>query len=220
VQVGGPQCALETSFDLNGCTIRLKDYGQPRYGLHAARCTDPQCTATVLDPCYSDMSVGDPNGAHCHGRICTKFIALEGRFPDINAALSNVTYLSDPDFNTFYGYSESLHIEVSDNGIMGDAPVTALSHSMRIPITVLPVNDAPVVGRLHAALCTDLFDDGTYDLASTKVPDPCQQLHTHSLISTPPYTRPHETGHRATLRGQSISRFPRCKRGHGHHRFA
>mmetsp|Transcript_8391 Transcript_8391/g.20427 ORF Transcript_8391/g.20427 Transcript_8391/m.20427 type:complete len:1605 (+) Transcript_8391:4337-9151(+) len=167
-KVGGPQCALETSFDLNGCTIRLKDYGQPRYGLHAARCTDPQCLATVLDPCYSDLSVADSKGSHCYGRICTKFIALEGRFPDINAALSNVTYLSDPDFNTFYGYSESLHIQVSDNGIMGDAPVTALSHSIRIPITVLPVNDPPVVGRLHAALCTDLFDDGTYDLASTK----------------------------------------------------
>ena len=167
-KIGGPDCSLQASFDLNGCTIRLKDFGQPRNGIHATRCLDSLCTEFVMDPCFSDVLVGRKSAEHCYGRHCAKFIAIEGRFSDINSALSNITYLNDPDFNTFYGYSEHLRVDVADNGIIGDAPVTSFTHSLEISITVLPSNDPPVIGKLHHAACTELLDDGTYDLADIK----------------------------------------------------
>ena len=165
--LGGPDCALDKSFDIGGCTIRLKDYGQDKDGLHAVRCTDPQCKATEIAPCYSDTTPGkDP---HCYGgRACTKMLALEGRFPDINRLLSNVTYLSDKDFNTGYGYTEQLVVEVSDNGIIGDPPIITYTDRLVIPITVLPINDPPVIGRLQNAECVDLKTDGSVNLVEVK----------------------------------------------------
>ena len=165
--LGGPDCPLDKSFDIGGCTIRLKDYGQEKAGLHAVRCTDPQCRGVELAPCFSDaMPARD---RHCYGgRACTKMLAFEGRFPDINRLLANVTYLSDPDFNTGYGYDESLTVEVSDNGIIGDPPIVAYTDRIVIPITVIAVNDAPVVGRLQNADCVDLKPDGTVSLVETR----------------------------------------------------
>jgi hypothetical protein len=168
-EVGGPDCSLTRSFELDppGCTIRLKDYGQPKYGLHAISCTDPLCSDSQQSPCYSDDTT--TRKPHCYGRMCTKMISIEGRFPDINKALSNVTYLSDFDFNTYYGYDEVLTIQVSDNGLLGDALDTpTYRHELEIPIIVKPVNDAPTVGRLADADCVDMQDDGTIALADTK----------------------------------------------------
>ena len=186
--VGGPDCALDKSFDIGGCTIRLKDYGQPKAGLHAVRCTDPQCLGVEMAPCYSDTSpsqshLDGKSNKHCYGgRACTKILAFEGRFPDVNKLLANVTYLSDPDFNTGYGYTEKLEISISDNGIIGDPefigdprdgirkdpPITVYTDSISIPIAVKPVNDAPVIGRLQKAKCVDLKDDGTVNLADER----------------------------------------------------
>jgi len=168
--LGGPSCPLDVSFDLGGCTIRLKDYGQEKAGLHAVKCTDfPRCKSVVRAPCYSDVSPGHPDFRHCYGgRACTKILALEGRFPDVNKVLANVTYLSDPDFNTGYGYDESLTVEVSDNGIIGDPPIEAYTDKIVIPITVRAVNDAPTVGRLQDAECVVPKPDGTVSLADIK----------------------------------------------------
>jgi len=165
--LGGPDCALDKSFDIGGCTIRLKDYGQAKAGLHAVRCTDLQCRGTEMAPCYSDTTPAKDK--HCYGgRACTKMLALEGRFPDINRLLSNVTYLSDKDFNTGYGYDEALIVEVSDNGIIGDPPIITLTDRLVIPITVIPINDPPIVGRLQNAECVDLKPDGTVNLNELK----------------------------------------------------
>lgn len=165
--LGGPNCPLDKSFDIGGCTIRLKDYGQVKAGLHAVKCSDPQCKRTEMAPCYSDTT--PVKDKHCYGgRACTKMLALEGRFPDINRLLANVTYLSDPDFNTGYGFDEELVVEVSDNGIIGDPPIVTYTDKIVIPITVLPVNDAPVIGRLQTAECIDLKDDGTVNLVEVR----------------------------------------------------
>ncbi len=167
--MGGPDCSLTRSFELDppGCTIRLKDYGQPKYGLHAVSCTDSQCGDAKVAPCYSDDdTIIKP---HCYGRMCTKMISIEGRFTDINRALSNVTYLSDYDFNTYYGYDEVLTVQVSDNGLLGDALDTpTYFHEIQIPIIVKPVNDAPTIGRLVDADCVDMQDDGTISLADSR----------------------------------------------------
>lgn len=166
--VGDKNCPLNVPFDLGGCTIRLKDYGQNKSGLHALRCLDAQCKTTVMAPCYSHESPAVAK--HCYGgRACAKMLAFEGRFPDINTLLSNVTYLSDPDFNTGYGYSEELLIEVSDNGIIGDPPIEVLKDRLVIPITVIPVNDAPIIGRLYQAECLDMRPDGLIFLSDFRL---------------------------------------------------
>lgn len=159
--LGGPSCSLSRGFDLDppGCTIRLKDYGQARRGLHAYECVDQFCANLIFNPCYSDDNT--INKPHCYGRMCTKFLAFEGRFPDINKVLSNITYLSDPDFNTYYGYKENLKIEISDNGLVGDSlDVPSYTASKTVPIIVTPVNDSPRIGRLVDATCVRIQDDG------------------------------------------------------------
>jgi len=158
-------CSLVRGFDLDppGCTIRLKDYGQPQKGLHAMECTDQRCTNKIFNPCFSDSTIDQQ--PHCFGRICTKFLAIEGRFPDVNSALSNVTYLSEPDFNTFYGIQETLTISIDDNGLTGDALDTpSYRASIEIPVFVTPVNDVPAIGRLVEATCVNIFDDGQISL--------------------------------------------------------
>ena len=161
--LGDPQCSLVAQFGVSGvdaCTIRLKDYGQPKYGLHAVKCADitSGCPDPTPAPCYSRFS--ERQQPWCYARMCTNFLSFEGRFPDVNQILSNLTYLSDPDFNTYYGFSEQLLIEVTDNGILGDI-ITPLSASLVIPIEVIPVNDPPVIGRLQSQECITLNDDGS-----------------------------------------------------------
>jgi len=161
--LGNPQCSLVAQFGINGinaCTIRLKDYGQPKYGLHAVKCEDitSGCPNSVSAPCVSYLNAAQQ--PWCYARMCTKFLSFEGRFPDVNQVLSNITYLSDPNFNTYFGYSEQLLIEVTDNGIIGDI-INPLSSSLVIPIEVMPVNDPPVIGRLQTQQCITFNDDGS-----------------------------------------------------------
>ncbi|EKX40424.1 hypothetical protein GUITHDRAFT_113453 [Guillardia theta CCMP2712] len=162
IKVGDSQCSLIDPFATDGCTIRLLDYGQPKEGLHAVKCIS-QCTSVTFAPCYS--ATPPTVDRHCYGRGCAKFLAFEGRFADINNVLSNITYVSDPNFNTHYGVQESLLIQVTDNGILGDPPDIPHRAQLRIPIVVEPVNDAPIIGRLQNAQCIDYRADGTYDLS-------------------------------------------------------
>ena len=167
--LGDPHCSLVADFYVQGvdaCTIRLKDYGQPKYGLHAVKCADitsGSCTDQIYDPCYSYLT--EVQQPWCYARMCAKFLSFEGRFPDVNQILSNITYLSDPQFNTYYGYSEQILIQVTDNGILGDI-ITPLSGSLVIPIEVIAVNDAPVIGRLQSQQCINLNNDGSVNFDS------------------------------------------------------
>jgi hypothetical protein len=90
-------------------------------------------------------------------RICpmwgvgNRFIALSGSMADLNLALSNVTYLGDPNFNTRYGVSEAITIVVNDDGAAGDV-YNPLQSQMVIEVEVESVNDPPSIGQLVPVL--------------------------------------------------------------------
>jgi len=100
---------------------------------------------------YSPQTAG---GASQGCGVCpedsgNKFISIEGVFEDINKALSFVTYLPDPNFNTRSGgRSEQILFQVNDNGGIGnDATAPALTDKLIIDVLVESVNDRPIIGR-------------------------------------------------------------------------
>ena len=100
---------------------------------------------------YSPTVFGGPaiGCGFCPEDAGNKFLSIEGVMDDINLALSLVTYLPDPNFNTrILGSSDTIVFNVSDNGDMGnDASAPALTDSLSINIVVESVNDRPIVGR-------------------------------------------------------------------------
>ena len=78
-----------------------------------------------------------------------RFISIEGVFQDINEALSFVTYLPDPHFNTRSGGKrEEIYFSVNDNGGLGnDASAPSLTDELIIEVVVESVNDRPIIGR-------------------------------------------------------------------------
>ena len=95
-----------------------------------------------------------------------KFISIEGTFKDVNQALSLVTYLPDPNFNTRSGRrTEEIVFEVSDNGGIGnDATAAALTDKLMINVLVESVNDRPIIGRKVKAQRTMIKYTGGNDL--------------------------------------------------------
>lgn len=140
---------------------------EPRYG---ERCQfQPQCTDGLGDPArsldqpygffktemhglvYSPQTAGGPaqGCGLCPEDTGNKFISIEGTFNDINQALSFVTYLPDPNFNTrAFGNTEEIRFSVNDNGALGnDANSPSLTHTRIIDVLVDSVNDRPIIGR-------------------------------------------------------------------------
>ena len=99
---------------------------------------------------YSPTTLGDVIGCgFCKENAGNKFLSIEGVMDDINRAVSFVTYLPDPNFNTrTQGSSESIVFNVSDNGDMGNDPSSPpLTASRTIVVVVESVNDRPMIGR-------------------------------------------------------------------------
>ena len=86
---------------------------------------------------------------------------------DVNLALSNLTYVNTPNFNTRFGMSEAVLIEVSDKGALGNnfPSDPELRTLWEIEMTVESVNDPPVIGRLEAVIRDSVtVEDNTVDL--------------------------------------------------------
>jgi hypothetical protein len=72
----------------------------------------------------------------------------------VNLALSNLTYVNTPHFNTRFGSLEAILIEVSDKGALGNNfPFDPELRTLwEIAVQVESVNDPPVIGRLEAVI--------------------------------------------------------------------
>jgi hypothetical protein len=83
-----------------------------------------------------------------------KFVSIEGVLHDVNLALSNLTYVNTPHFNTRFGSLEAILIEVSDKGALGNNfPFDPELRTLwEIAVQVESVNDPPVIGRLEAVI--------------------------------------------------------------------
>ena len=107
--VGGAACGRRS-----GCRrLRAVDMR------HGPACGDGGRRAgQVLDAGLSHCSVAIDSGGVPLGYVPVvgnRFIAIEGRLPDIIAALSNVTYVPDPYFNTgLPGNEEWIEVSIND----------------------------------------------------------------------------------------------------------
>jgi len=99
---------------------------------------------------YSPLTSGGPSVGCgvCPADTGNRFISIEGTFENINRALSLVTYLPDPNFNTETGIQERLILQVDDNGAIGDnVNAPALTDELQIVVDIKAVNDRPIIGR-------------------------------------------------------------------------
>ena len=107
----------------------------------------------------------------CPADTGNKFISIQGVFDDINQALSFVTYLPDPHFNTRSldmtkkppaPNAETIDFQVDDNGGIGnDQTAPSLRHRLQIWVEVESVNDRPIIGRrLERTRMKDPYDGG------------------------------------------------------------
>ena len=100
---------------------------------------------------YSPLTAGSDAPTQGCG-ICpedtgNKFISIRGNIEALNNALSTVTYLPDPNFNTRYGIAEQITFSINDNGALGEKGAPSLSDSTVINVVVESVNDKPIIGR-------------------------------------------------------------------------
>eukprot|EP00960_Hanusia_phi_P034524 751133-Hanusia_phi.AAC.6 len=112
---------------------------------------------------YSPLTAGGPSigCGICPADTGNRFISIQGTFESINQALSLVTYLPDPNFNTETGMQEKLTIQVDDNGAIGDnVDAPALTDEMDIIVNIKAVNDRPIIGRKVASQRQILAYDG------------------------------------------------------------
>jgi len=111
---------------------------------------------------YSPAPDGESVGCgKCPENAGNKFISIDGTFSSVNKALSLVTYLPDPHFNTRYGERERIYFQVTDNGAIGnDATAPILSDELRIDVVVESVNDRPIIGQLVTKKRTLVTYDG------------------------------------------------------------
>lgn len=88
----------------------------------------------------------------CRAETGNRWLSIKGVMDDLNAALSFVTYLPDPNFNTRMGITETISFSVNDNGALGDTAVPQpLVDILEIQVLVESVNDRPIIGRLVSA---------------------------------------------------------------------
>ena len=89
-----------------------------------------------------------------------------------NAAIANVTYSPDPDFNDNID-AEELIITVDDLGNTGKVDPTAVVPTVRtVPISVVPVNDAPVIDVTDSASgVTVLTEPATFNVTTDEDQD-------------------------------------------------
>jgi hypothetical protein len=79
----------------------------------------------------------------CPENTGSRFISIEDVFDDINEALSFVTYVPDPHFNTRSGANEEfIYFSVNDGGgFMNDASAPFLTDTLEIQVLAKSVND-------------------------------------------------------------------------------
>ena len=143
-------------------------------------------------PCYSNVIFGETGAAmdlgnprenrflHCSERLFfnnrqplvsgesvplvgNREIVLEGSLRDIQQAISNVTYLPDPQFNTRVpGAADEIFMQVNDLGAIGDSIKGASGELIQPPpligqkvikVNIESVNDAPKIGRRVVPTC-------------------------------------------------------------------
>ena len=114
---------------------------------------------------YSPLTAGSDAPTQGCG-ICpedtgNKFISIRGNIEALNNALSTVTYLPDPNFNTRYGIAEQITFSINDNGALGEKGAPSLSDSTVINVVVESVNDKPIIGR-RILTSIPLTMDSTY----------------------------------------------------------
>lgn len=111
---------------LPGCSLQLHDFGRDWF---YARNQRP--AGLFADP--PKWKVGN------------KFVSIVGTYSDLNRVLEGFSYLSDKDFNTRYGISESITLSVSDQGNMGEVyfQTEPLLGRTTISMLVDSVNDKP-----------------------------------------------------------------------------
>jgi len=128
-----PQCS-------DGDTLVSKD---SRYGFFATR-----WYGVVYSPQINgDGDLVEIGCGFCPDDAGNRFISISGTMANLNKALSTVTYLPDPDFNTRYGISEAIVFEVNDGGAQGnDNQLVELTHRHVVNVIVESVNDRPFVG--------------------------------------------------------------------------
>jgi len=154
-----------SSMEKRGLHFEERSNIQPKYGNNCQ--LKPQCSDGV-DITSEDSPYGffksemyglvyspQTEGGRSQGcGICpentgNRFISIEGVFDDINEALSFVTYLPDPHFNTRpVGREEFILFSVNDNGGLGnDASAPSLTDTLEISVLIESVNDRPIIGR-------------------------------------------------------------------------
>jgi len=151
---------------------------EPRFGdgcQFSLQCTDNDEVKSLDTPfgfyetllygvVYSPLAPGEPpqGCGLCPEDTGNKFLSITGTFDDVNAALSLVTYLPDPNFNTRTGSEEYIIFEVNDLGAIGnDQTAPHLRDVRRIPVTVESVNDRPILGRrVMSPRIKRTYDDG------------------------------------------------------------
>ena len=85
----------------------------------------------------------------------------------LTLAISNITYLPDPNYNTRVpGNSEEIVLEINDAGALGDSlknaagklvPPPSLKGKKVINVNIESVNDAPIIGRRIALECNEKY---------------------------------------------------------------
>ena len=105
---------------------------------------------------------GSPNFTFVSGGNNTSAMVIQGSLSDLNAALTNLTYT--PTLN--YNGSDSLRIITNDNGNTG-GPVSGLSDTDTVAISVTAVNDAPVLTVATVTQNTTETFDLTFNAANS-----------------------------------------------------
>ncbi len=82
----------------------------------------------------------------------TNTVSFFGRIDEVNAALNSLAYTPAPN----YSGSDTLTIEVNDQGNTGGG---ALSDTMTVNLTVVPVNDAPTLAGIEGSPLTYTEND-------------------------------------------------------------
>ncbi|EKX47339.1 hypothetical protein GUITHDRAFT_137520 [Guillardia theta CCMP2712] len=119
-------------------------------------------------PIYPQRATMPMSCGLCLDITGNKFISIKGTLVALNKALSLVTYLPDPNFNTEFGSSETIKFSVNDNGARGDYPpgskfanINPLEDAHQVDVVVKAVDDRPLIGRrVMSNLTVKHFDGG------------------------------------------------------------
>jgi hypothetical protein len=120
------------------------------------------CSASILFNQKMPLSTGQSLPL-----VGNRVIVLEGPLRMLTLAISNITYLPDPNYNTRVpGNSEEIVLEINDAGALGDSlknaagklvPPPSVKGKKVINVNIESVNDAPIIGRRIALECNEKY---------------------------------------------------------------